>query len=96
MPIRKPILTYDYWTVQQTIRACKYMIKWNPMKTLEWMTIVSARVNSFVEVNCYNQTVNDINEYLDDLESRPYYKRDEYWGPHKPFRLKPLDQPALK
>jgi hypothetical protein len=81
---------YSYWDVQATIRESQYLVKWNPVLAIQWMNEISTRVGSFVEVEYYNNAVQTINRYLDGLEKRRYYIKEEVWGPYNPQRLKLL------
>lgn len=93
MAVKKHVSKYDpysYWGVQETIRECQYLVKWNPILALKWMREISTRVNSFVEVEYYNSAVETINRYLDDLEKKRYYNKEEVWGPTIPGRAQPM------
>ena len=78
---------FSSWAVNDYIRECPNVVRWNPLLAVEWMNSISNRISSEWQGRAYNSAARAMNYYLDTLERTRYYDKRETWGPSNPQRV---------
>jgi|LULS01.1.fsa_nt_gb hypothetical protein len=76
--------------VISVIKDAKYVVKWNIPLAMSWMSEAAMRVSASREINEYNYSAKEINDFLDILENMKYYNKQEMWGLLPPCRIELL------
>lgn len=71
--------SFSFWDVQDYIRECRNMVRWNPRLAIDWMESISNRIWGELQSRQYNETARYINTYLDNLETYRYYNKRDIW-----------------
>tara|TARA_R110000868_G_scaffold119724_1_gene317664 strand:- start:1200 stop:1499 length:300 start_codon:yes stop_codon:yes gene_type:complete len=77
---KAPVIGVTNWSITQYLIECPNIVRWNPPLAVDWMAIVSNRIQTFEEMEKYDKSAIRMNEYLDSLETMSYYDKEAVWG----------------
>jgi predicted transglutaminase-like cysteine proteinase len=68
------------WDVAVYLRECPNVVRWNPRLAIDWMEHLSSHLYSDYQRTKYNRVARQMNTFLDKLETRRYYRKEDYWA----------------
>lgn len=84
-------LGFSHWDTNDYIRECPNVVRWNARLAIKWMESITSRVWSPTQIRAYNQAAQDINTYLDNLETYRFYDKYAVWENDRIQRLTLLE-----